>query len=113
LTLTSDNDPQLHDLTEQMHKETTGSTGWHRPCMLLIKLAQFNKAEELHEILLTQATGEREKAHLYHMLGVIKNKLGEYAAAIRFHEKSIKIEETSTRKHFHFWNVLLIFYNVL
>jgi tetratricopeptide (TPR) repeat protein len=94
LTLTSDNDPQLHDLTARMQEETgSGSKGWYRLGMLLIKLGQFNKAEELHEILLKQATGEREKEHLYGMLGQIKYYQGKYAKAIEFYEKSIKIQQ--------------------
>jgi tetratricopeptide (TPR) repeat protein len=94
LTLTSDNDPQLHALTEQLQEEISSSyKGWYRLGMLLIKLCHFNKAEELHEILLKQTTDEGEKAYLYHMLGMIKKGHGEYAEAIEFYEKSIKIKQ--------------------
>jgi tetratricopeptide (TPR) repeat protein len=93
LTLTSDNDPQLHNLSECMQKETRGSTGWHRLVLLLMKLGHFNKAEELHEILLQQATDEGGKAHVYHTMGLIKNHQGQYAEAIEFYEKSIKIKQ--------------------
>jgi tetratricopeptide (TPR) repeat protein len=93
LTLTSDSDPQLHDLTERMQEETNGSTGWHRLGRLLIKLGQFNKAEELYEILLKQTTDEDEKAHLYHMLGLIKKNQGKYTEAIEFYEKSFKAKQ--------------------
>jgi tetratricopeptide (TPR) repeat protein len=93
LTLTSDNDPQLHALTERMQEETSGSTGWLRLGNLMIRLGQLKKAQELYEILLKQTTDEGEKAHLYHMLGVIKNDQGEYAEAIEFCEKSIKIDQ--------------------
>jgi tetratricopeptide (TPR) repeat protein len=93
LTLTNDNDPQLHGLIERMQEETRGSTGWHRLGMLLIKLGQFNKAEKLYEILLKQTTDEDEKAHLYHMLGMIKHGQGEYAAAIEFYDKSFKANQ--------------------
>jgi tetratricopeptide (TPR) repeat protein len=92
LTLTSDNDPQLHALTERMQEETKRLTGWYRLGHLMFRLGQFNKAEELYEILLQQTTDEAKKAHLYNMLGVIKNHQGEYAEAIEFNEKSIKIE---------------------
>ena len=44
LTLTGDNDPQLHALTERMREETKGSTGWLRLGKFMIKLAHFNKA---------------------------------------------------------------------
>ena len=53
LTLTSDNDPDLQALTEQMRKETYPlKKGWDRLGMLLIKLGQFNQAQYLYEILL-------------------------------------------------------------
>jgi tetratricopeptide (TPR) repeat protein len=93
LTLTGENDPQLHALTERMQEETKGSTGWLRLGKLMVRLGQFNKAEELYEILLKQTTDEREKSHLYHMLGLIKRNQGEYAEAIEFYEKSIKIQQ--------------------
>jgi hypothetical protein len=55
LILTGDDDPQLHALTERMREETfSGSEGWDRLGMLLIKLGQFNKAEELYDILFFQ-----------------------------------------------------------
>ncbi|CAF3490181.1 unnamed protein product [Rotaria sordida] len=51
LTLTSGNDPELHALTEQMRKETyPQKKGWDRLGMLLIKLGQFNKAQEIVSI---------------------------------------------------------------
>jgi tetratricopeptide (TPR) repeat protein len=93
LTLTSDNDPQLLDLTEYMSKEITGSTGWDRLGHLMLKLGQFNKAEDLYEILLKQKTSEGKEAHLYHMLGMIKDQQGEYPEAIEFYERSIKIKQ--------------------
>jgi Tfp pilus assembly protein PilF len=93
LILTSDNDPQLHDLTERIQEETcSGCKGWYRLGMLLMKLGHFNEAEELYEILLQLTTDEHEKSHLYHMLGWIKDDQGEYAEAIEFYEKSIKIK---------------------
>jgi hypothetical protein len=93
LTLTSDNDPQLLALTKCMSKQITGSTGWNRLGHLMIRLGQFNKAEELYEILLKQTTDEDEKAHLYHMCGMIKNQQGVYTEAIEFYEKSLIINQ--------------------
>jgi tetratricopeptide (TPR) repeat protein len=93
LTLTGDNDPQLHALTERMQEETGGPTGWLRLGKLMVRLGQFNKAEELYEILLKQTTDEGEKSHLYHMMGGIKYYQGKYAEAIEFYEKSIKINQ--------------------
>jgi tetratricopeptide (TPR) repeat protein len=94
LTLTGDNDPQLQALTESMRKETSSTyKGWHRLGRLMIKLGQFNKAEELYDILLKQATNEGEKGHLYHQFGWIKNDQGKYAEAIEFYEKALEIDQ--------------------
>jgi len=93
LTLTSDNDPQLHALTKSMQDEIKGSTGWYQLGKLMIKLGHFNKAEELYEILLKQATSESEKARLFYQLGWTKNGQGKYVEAIEFYEKSLEIEQ--------------------
>jgi tetratricopeptide (TPR) repeat protein len=100
LTLTSDNDPQLHSLTTYMRKEIQGSTGWHRLGQLMIQIAQFDKAEELYEILLKQTSDEREKGSLFHQLGFIKSGQGKYTEAIEFYKKALEIErETLPSDH--------------
>jgi tetratricopeptide (TPR) repeat protein len=94
LILTGENDPQLCALTERIREETfSGCEGWERLGMLLIQLGQFNKAEELYDILLNQTTNDGEKAHLYHMLGMVKRNQGKYEEAVGFYEKSIKIKQ--------------------
>jgi tetratricopeptide (TPR) repeat protein len=94
LTLTGDDDPQLHALTECMRDETSSDyKGWHRLGKLMIKLGQFNKAEELYGILLKQTTNKGEKRHLFSQLGRIKHNQGKYAEAIGFHKKSISIKQ--------------------
>ncbi len=93
LTLTSENDPQLHALTKCMQEETKGSKGWLRLGKLMIKLGHFDKAEELYEILLQQTTNEGEKAHLFHQLGWIKDDQGKHAEAIEFYEKVLEIRQ--------------------
>jgi tetratricopeptide (TPR) repeat protein len=91
LILTGDNDPQLHALTESMREETKGPTGWFRLGKLMIKVGQFNKAEELYDILLKQTTNDREKSHLVQQIGQIKYYQGKYEEAIGFYEKALEI----------------------
>jgi tetratricopeptide (TPR) repeat protein len=93
LILTGDNDPQLRALTERMREETSGSKGWLRLGKLMIKIGQFNKAEELYDILLKQTTNDREKSHLFHQLGCIKNDQGKYEEAVGFYEKALEIKQ--------------------
>ncbi|UJR18350.1 hypothetical protein I4U23_005252 [Adineta vaga] len=71
LTLTNDNDPQLRSLTERIRQEIFPHlTGWYRLGNLLIKIGQFNKAQQIFEIMLGQTTNEHDKANIYHMLGL-------------------------------------------
>ncbi|CAF1367202.1 unnamed protein product [Adineta steineri] len=94
LTLTNDNDPDLRILTEHIRQETfSDSTGWHRLGSLLNKMGQFNKAQEIYEVLLHQTTNESDKAPIYYELGCIKYNRGEYEEALLSHEKALKIRQ--------------------
>ncbi|UJR23096.1 hypothetical protein I4U23_026119 [Adineta vaga] len=94
LTLTSDSDKELHALTERIREESfPNSEGWYRLGLVLSKLGQNEKAEEIYEMLLDQATKENEKERIYHRLGSIKDNQGEYEEAIKFYQKSLAIKE--------------------
>ena len=95
LTLTDDNDPQLRELSKTIQEETSDSTGWNRLGKLLIKLAKFDKAEELYTILLKQTTDQQEKASIFHHLGYVNNSRGEYSKALEYYEKSLEIRKKS------------------
>ncbi|CAF1440001.1 unnamed protein product [Adineta steineri] len=92
LELTSDDDQQLRLLTDRIRKETGGS-GWQRIGILLIKTGQFNKAEELYNVLLEQTSNESEKAIYYNQLGYIKNDQGDYEKAIWYHKQGLEIRK--------------------
>ncbi|CAF2623730.1 unnamed protein product [Rotaria sp. Silwood2] len=63
LILTSDNDPELHVLMKHMREETyPDEKGWNRLGMLLIKLEQFDKVQEVYEILLRPTMTDLEKS---------------------------------------------------
>jgi tetratricopeptide (TPR) repeat protein len=100
LTLTSDNDQQLHALTENIRQETNEFTGWHRLGKLMIALGQFDKAEELNEVLLKQAGGGSEKAAIFSRLGRIAEQQGKYEKAITIYEKGLEIiQKTLPENH--------------
>jgi septum formation inhibitor MinC len=93
LTLTGDNDPQFHTLTKRMREETKGSTGWFRLGELMIKLGQFNKAEELYEILLQQTTTRMKKRFYFISLGkqkLVRENMPKRLDFMNKHEKSSK-----------------------
>jgi tetratricopeptide (TPR) repeat protein len=93
LKLTADDDQELRTLTERIRKEVVGATGWQRLGRLLVKLSQFDKAEELYNVLLEQTSDEGEKALYYNNLGYIKDNQGDYEKAIEYHEKGLEIGE--------------------
>ncbi len=93
LTLTSDEDPQLRDLSENIREETcSGSDGWDRLCLLMIQLGQYDKAEELCELLLRQANRSEEKSYLFNLLGCIKDGQGIYEQAVQYYKKAVEIQ---------------------
>ncbi|CAF1373570.1 unnamed protein product [Rotaria sordida] len=92
LKLTSDDDQQLRQLTDRIREESSGSTGWYRMGQLLLKIDQFNKAEELYMALLEQASDDSDRAHIYHQLGWVKRNQGQYKEAASFYEMSLKIK---------------------
>jgi uncharacterized protein YlbG (UPF0298 family) len=93
LTLTSDNDQQLHTLIELMFEETKESTEWFQLGKVMIKGDEYEKTQQLYEILLNQTHDDHEKADIYYHLGWTMDEQGEYADAIRFYEKSLEIRQ--------------------
>ncbi|CAF1329561.1 unnamed protein product [Rotaria magnacalcarata] len=91
LKLTSDDDEQLRILTNRIRIETAGAKSWLRLGVLLMKIGQFNQAEEVYTAVLNQTSDEFAKAAIYNQLGLIKEHQGEYNKAMSFCEKSIEI----------------------
>jgi tetratricopeptide (TPR) repeat protein len=96
LALTSDNDKDLRVLTDCIREETfPDEGGWPRLGLVLLKMGQPERAQQVYEILLEQATEERAKAPIYHQLGCIKDAIGDYQKAITFYEKDLEIIQKS------------------
>ncbi|CAF4232907.1 unnamed protein product, partial [Adineta steineri] len=94
LTLTADNDPELSRLTDYIGKESSpNEEGWYRLGSVLQKMGQFDKAEDIYQVLLDQTNDDEEKAFVYHQLGSIKDDQGKYGEAFTFYEKSLAIHQ--------------------
>ena len=93
LTLTSDDDQELRRLTERIREEAGDYTGWRRLARLLLKISQFDKAEELYTVLLAETSDDSEKAHYYNQLGSIKHDRGDYQKSLSYFEKSLEIQQ--------------------
>jgi tetratricopeptide (TPR) repeat protein len=91
LTLTSDNDQQLTQLTQQMRKETRASTGLRRMGRLMIIMGQFNKAEEIYLLLLqTTSDDDREDlALIHHQLGCVSDQKSDLSNALSHYKQSL------------------------
>ncbi|CAF1047121.1 unnamed protein product [Adineta steineri] len=92
LQLTSDDDQQLRLLTDRIREEV-GGTGWQRLGDLLLKIGQYNKAEELYNVLLKQTSDKNEKALYYNQLGCAKDDQGDYEKAIWYYEQGLEIDQ--------------------
>ncbi|CAF3934784.1 unnamed protein product [Rotaria sp. Silwood1] len=95
LTLTSDDDQELRDLTDYIRGEVKGE-GWYRLGDLLLTIGQPNKAEELYISLIEQASEDTDKACIYAQLGWVKDDQGQYERAITYYTKAIKIKEQNS-----------------
>ncbi|CAF1435087.1 unnamed protein product [Adineta steineri] len=100
LQLTSDDDQQLRLLTDRIRKEV-GGTGWQRLSDILLKIGQFNKAEELYNVLLEQTSDEGEKAIYYNQLGLVRSNQGDYEKAIWYYEKALEIQQKTLPSNHH------------
>ncbi|CAF1238770.1 unnamed protein product [Adineta steineri] len=90
LELTSDDDQQLRLLTNWIREEA-GGTGWESLGDLLLEIGQFNKAEELYNVLLEQTSDEGGKQYYYNQLGSVKFRQGDYEKAIWYYEQRPEI----------------------
>ncbi|CAF3925960.1 unnamed protein product, partial [Rotaria sp. Silwood2] len=94
LALTSDNDEQLKNLTDYMRKELGEGTSLNKLGHLMLKMGEFNQAEEIYAPQLdsTDEKNWRKHAHLNNQLGYIYSQKGDYKAALSCYEKTLKTE---------------------
>ena len=93
LQLTADNDQELRALTEVIRKEVVGKTRWEKLGSLLLEIKQVEKAEELYNVLLDQASDESNQAFCHHHLGYIKYHQGNHKKAVEHYKKALEIDQ--------------------
>ncbi|CAF0778880.1 unnamed protein product [Adineta steineri] len=102
LELTSDDDQELRLLTDRIRLEARGDNGWKTLGNLLLRIGQYNKAEELYNVLLQQTSDEGEKAVNYNQLGAVHLNQGDYGKAIWYFEHGLQIiQKTLSSNHPH------------
>jgi tetratricopeptide (TPR) repeat protein len=118
LTLTSDNDKDLRVLTDYIREETFPHfEGWLRLGLVLLKMGESDKAEEVYKILLEKTSKESEKAFICQLIGLANNNLGKYKEAITLYEKSLEISEKTLPPNYpnlamSYNNISLVYYNM-
>ena len=119
LTLTGENDDKdLRELTDRIREETfPNSTGWYRLGWMLFKMGQFQKCQQVYEVMLEQATDEIEKGDIYCQLGTAMRDQGEYQEALTYYEKSLEIyKKTLPPNHLNlavsYNQIGLVYYNM-
>jgi tetratricopeptide (TPR) repeat protein len=94
LTLMTDNDPQLCNLTEHIRNETSPDEDrWNRLCHVLIRLGQYDKAEYMCKRILDRTIHQDGKARIYQMLAMVKYYQGKQTEAIEFYRKTLHIKQ--------------------
>ena len=104
LTLTNDSDKDFFQAEDGIRDESFPeyqSEGWYRLGIVLRKMGQFQKAQEVYYGLLEQETETSAKASIYGQLGLLKSNQGEYEEAIYFYQKALAILEQSTSFNYH------------
>ena len=94
LTLTSNDDEQLNQLTEHIRTTIRGPTGLHRLGTLMIKMGEFSKAEEIFVALANKASKSDRKqlASLENQLGYIHDEKGDLNEALAHYRQSLEIK---------------------
>ncbi|CAF4748562.1 unnamed protein product, partial [Rotaria sp. Silwood2] len=99
LTLTSDNDQQLKQLTNHIRKENQKNNGWHRMAGLMITMGKFNKALEIFNLIReTSSTANSDKQFviypaIYHDMAVAYQGIGDYPSALLYYQKTLEIQQ--------------------
>ena len=88
LTLTDDDDPELHHLTDHMALELSSVSDDEKLRVLIVRIGQDKSAEEHYRASLIRDIPWSEKARCYQELGVIKRDQGLYAEAFAYLRKS-------------------------
>ena len=94
LSLASGKDNDLRQLIDHIREETFPNfEGWYRLGLVLYKIGEPLKAQQIYETLLAKDADERTKASIFGQIGLIKQELAEYTEAIAYYEKSIELKE--------------------
>ncbi|CAF1044358.1 unnamed protein product [Adineta ricciae] len=88
LSLTSDNDNDLYELTQFIKQESyLHGQNWFRLAQLLIDVGQQNAAEPISQSLLNDNFSNHEAQKISNQLGTIKLEQGKYSEALALYQE--------------------------
>ena len=99
LRLLEDYERPLGALINHFKRELQLFTGWERVAQTLMKIGQWNRADEIYTTLLEQAGSEEKKANHHDYLGYIKEQKSDYHEALRHHEMALSFRDRSHAKN--------------
>ena len=76
LTLVSESDPEMGELTLHVREEMGASTGWSRLGGILAKIGEPKKAEGLYQVLLNKSSSDTKRGHYLNQLWLCAYKHG-------------------------------------
>ncbi|CAF1411402.1 unnamed protein product [Rotaria sordida] len=94
LTMTHENDQQLHTLTDYIRKRIEGPTGWNRLENLLMEMGKWKMVKPLIEVSLASSLRDedhRKQAYFHHQLGFINAMIGDYTMATKHYKESLAV----------------------
>ena len=94
LTLTSETDQDLNKLTACIRDEIQGNSQLHRLGNLLVKMGEFQKAEEAFRTLLTTTLRDNaeQDVSIFIQFGNILQKMGNLADALDYFQRALNIQ---------------------
>ncbi|CAF1645618.1 unnamed protein product, partial [Adineta ricciae] len=96
LSLTTDNDPDLHKLTQHIRQnDYSHGPKRYQLAAVLIDIGQQGRAEDINQSLLGDASHPDETVNIMTQLGIIKAYKGNYPNALEYHEKALSIKTES------------------
>ncbi|CAF2778893.1 unnamed protein product [Rotaria sp. Silwood2] len=93
LTIVGNQDDDFNKLTAHLREECMWATGWARFAHILIQLGEPAKAEHLYQMLLENATSDKQRSDYNLQLGAAYQNMGEYSKALSSYERSLEINK--------------------
>lgn len=95
LTLTDDQDKQLHDLKQHMQKSMCDSNSCLNFASLMCTLAAWSKAEYFYLKALESETAWQRRSVLLNNIGLAKGELGKPDEALHYYLKSLELKDVN------------------